>query len=108
MLIPKQEIIRDEKYRRWLVTLGCVITGHTDCQAAHIRHNSNAGMGRKPSDDRCLPLSCDEHLKQHRTTELKYYYAYGGVEKAIVLAKALYKVRFDDEAAHEIIREWRR
>jgi len=107
MLIPKQEIIRDEKYRRWIASLPCIITGRDDVQAAHLRHNSNAGLGRKPSDERCLPLSCDEHKRQHATTELKYYYNRGGVERAVVLAKALYENRFDDDKAHELIREWR-
>ena len=107
-MIPKQEIIRDDKYRRWIASLPCLVTGRDDVQCCHLRHNSNAGMGRKPSDSRCVPLSCGEHAKQHATSELKYYYNYGGVERAIVLAKELYKIRYDDEKAHNLIMEWRR
>lgn len=107
MLIPKKEVIRDEKYRRWVASLPCIITGTDQVQAAHIRYMSGAGMGSKPSDDRCIPLCWMQHKLQHNTSELKFWYPYGGVEKAISYANRLYNVRFDTASAQSLLMEFR-
>ena len=108
MLIPKHNYIRDRKYRKWLSTLSCVVTDHPDTQAAHIKYKGMAGMSKKSSDNRCLPLYHMEHTVQHSMTEKAYWSQYGGIEAAIELAEDLYRVRYNDDKAHEIIREWRK
>lgn len=107
MLIKKQEVIRDEKHRRFIASLPCIVSGASNVQCAHLRIGAQAGLGRRPSDDLCLPLSVEEHAKQHATSELKYYYPYGGWERARVLARALYAVSGDHEKGKNLILEFK-
>lgn len=86
----KQEIYESEKYRRWIASLPCLITGARNVQCAHIRRGADAGMARKPSDSRCVPLSVEQHARQHEIGELKYWYAFGGYETAAILAQQLW------------------
>lgn len=107
MLIPKNKPIRSRKHRFFIASLPCVITGAHDVQAAHLRFQNGGGMGLKPSDEYCLPLSCLEHALQHKMGEVKYWEQYGGIERAKKLAKDLYRVSGDREAAMELIIQWR-
>jgi len=75
-------------------------------QAAHIRDGCfSAGM--KPCDSLCVPLNWAEHARQHREGEQDFWEAYGGIERAKKLAKDLYKVSGNYDAAIELIREFR-
>lgn len=106
-MIEKQEHIESEKYRRWIASLPCLITGARNVQCAHIRKGADAGMGRKPTDARCVPLSVEQHTRQHVIGELKYWYPFGGYETAAVLAGDLYAVKYDDRAANALILAYR-
>ena len=106
-MIEKQEKFDSEKYRRWIASLPCVITGARDVQCAHIRMGSDAGLGRKPADFRTLPLSCAQHARQHHIGELKFWYPFGGYETAAVLARELYEARYDTPRALELIAAYR-
>lgn len=88
---------------RFIASLPCCVTGATDVQAAHIRRGTDGGMGMKPSDCYVVPLSCNQHAVQHEIGELKFWYPYGGFEKAIVLAKDLYSVTGDRNKALNIL-----
>jgi hypothetical protein len=101
--MQKIKPIRSEKHRRFIASLPCVISGRSDVQAAHIRRGNVCGTGLKPGDNCCVPLSIEEHAKQHVIGELRYWYPYGGYEKATVLAKSLYAVSGDREKALELI-----
>ena len=107
MLIPKQNIVRDEKHRRFIASLPCVICDSTDTQAAHIRKGNGGGMGLKPCDRYCIPLCCVHHREQGDIGELKFYYPHGGYERAAVLAKKLYEFTGNDAKAEQLIKEWR-
>lgn len=108
MLIPKQTIIRDQKHRKWIASLPCLITGATDVQAAHIRRGNGGGIGMKPSDIYCVPLSVEQHRLQGEIGELKFWYPYGGYERVSVLAKRLYEISGNTELALEEIVKWKR
>lgn len=99
MLLAKTEYIRDEKHRRFIASLPCVICCRTDVQAAHIRHGNDAGMGLKSGDDCVVPLCVDCHRRQGEQTEFAFWSAFGGVKKATKLAHNLYKVSGDRDAA---------
>lgn len=107
-MIEKQDTFDSEKYRRWIASLPCVVTGKKEVQCAHIRKGYLAGASRKPPDWRALPLYHKEHSYQHKIGELKYWYPYGGYETAAVLAKQLYEVRFNTGEAVKLIEEYRR
>lgn len=108
MLIPKQEIIRDEKYRRWVASLPCLCCGGEDVQCAHIRKGNGGGMGIKPSDKFCVPLCVDCHAEQGNIGELKFWYPFGGYERAGVLAKSLYENRYKQIETMREILKWKR
>lgn len=106
-MLDKQETFDSEKYRRWIASLPCLISGRRDVQCAHIRRHAEAGIGRKPPDWRSVPLSCGEHARQHEVGELIYWGAYGGYETAAVLARQLYDCRFNTARATALIEEYR-
>lgn len=108
MANPKTEYIRDEKHRRFIASLPCVICGRGDVQAAHVRRGQAAGMGLKSSDDRCVPLCCFHHGIQHEKGELHFWYGFGGYEAAAALGKKLYGVTGDREAAHKILKDFKK
>lgn len=107
-MIGKQETFDSEKYRRWIASLPCVVIGARNVQCAHIRRGAEAGLGRKPADWRTLPLSVEEHAKQHEIGELNYWYPYAGYETALALANQLYQNRFNTPRAVALIEEYRR
>lgn len=89
MMLPKQDRKREPKHRAWIASLPCCVSGiHGETQAAHIS-SGRASMGMKQSDHSCVPLSWQEHAKQHSMSEIKYWEPHGGIEKAKGLANAL-------------------
>ena len=90
MLIPKQAMVRSEKHRRFVASLPCLVSKvHGQTQCAHIRKGTSGGMGRKPSDEFCLPLSVAEHARQGEIGERLYWG--DRLPDAIALAKRLYE-----------------
>lgn len=75
---------RSERWRSpahcsFVRTFHCVVPG---CQGmpievAHIRHGSDASMGRKPSDWFTISLCRDHHSEQHRIGERSFEKAHG-------------------------------
>lgn len=55
-------------------SLKCVNCGtHENIQAAHLRLQTNGGMGKKPSDRYTTPLCHDCHAEQHRVGEKTFW-----------------------------------
>ena len=100
--------VKSEKHRRFIASLPCLITGSTDVQSAHIRKGNGGGMGYKPSDDCCVPLSCAQHTLQGEKGEVAFWEKYGGTERATRLAKALYKNTGDRETCLQLIAEFKK
>lgn len=99
--MQKQKPIRSEKHRRFIASLPCVKTlSSGQCQAAHIRHGYFA-MGMKPPDSRCVPLSWQEHGKQHQIGEKEYWGK--NLDAAIWLARNLWINTGDEEKCRELI-----
>lgn len=107
LLIPKHNYIDDIKHRKWIANLPCIISGSDEVQAAHIRSGNKAGLGKKPSDDCIVPLSCTLHTEQHSMSEVKFWDRYGGIDKATALAKELYTVTGDNIEGLTAIARWR-
>jgi len=82
--------LRDAKHLALIRMLPCVMGGQGEVQACHLRKGTDGGMGMKPSDFYTLPLSFEEHAKQHRLGELTYWGGIEGVERARKLAQSLY------------------
>lgn len=97
MLGVKTKKFRSKAYRKWIASLPCLITKVHGTQAAHIRAGTNGGMGLKPEDNWCVPLSPEMHDLQHKIGERKFWDMYGGIEKAKNVANLLYQAWQEDE-----------
>ena len=68
---------RNANYLSWIRTQPCIVTDmdftQTDMVAHHVRMGGDGGMGLKPSDYRCLPLTAYQHVKLHSMVEKGYY-----------------------------------
>lgn len=100
--------VHDEKHLRFIRTLPCVVSGNNiETEAAHIRYSDaaagkfNPGVGAKPDDKWTVPLSSDEHRRQHSMGE-RWYWEGVGIDP-IEVAKHLYAVSGDYEAGCKIV-----
>lgn len=86
----------NNKYYKFLRTLSCAKCGathhHEPIQVCHIRIGSCAGIGRKPDDDRVIPMCHNCHRHSHQIGELSFY---DDVFKAQKLARDLYEIYHD-------------
>jgi len=108
LLIPKIDPPRSKKYRQWIASLNCAITGSRgECQCCHI---SRVGMGMKSSDYRTIPLNFKLHDEQTKTgSEVKFWAKYGKTMQEVdELANALNVVQYDDDRALMILAKFRR
>ena len=113
---PKpQPWLRDKGHLKWIGGFICIFCGRVGCSvAAHIRTGGDGAMGRKPGDNRVLPIcgfprmpigiiGC--HEIQHSKGELSFwsdFMARGGPDP-VGIADALWKVSGDTEAGERII-----
>ena len=84
--------IKRKDYLSWLHELPCAVTGKQPVQAAHLSTAAleygalGRGKGRKVSDRFCLPLSEEEHHRQHSMRELDYWRQVGINPYVVALA----------------------
>ena len=69
----------NDKYRKWLAQLPCVICGdNTATEACHIRYavasiGKASGIGQKPHDYYCTPMCGKHHREQHAGNERAFW-----------------------------------
>lgn len=96
---------RDPKHLKFIRSLPCCITGLRGMvEAAHIRSGTDGGMGLKPSDCWTVPLTHAQHYKQHQVGERRFW---DDLDRARQLARDLYAVTGDMDAALKLIVEFR-
>jgi hypothetical protein len=106
---PVKARAKDDDHLAFLRTLPCVVTGSSPVEAAHIRYGSKiwgkpiSGIGTKPDDRWCLPLSPDKHREQHSGSEAAFWKAHG--IEPLVTAARLYEASGDHATALKIIRD---
>ena len=107
-----QKRIRDDQHLAFIRTLPSVLSGEFGCEACHIRYGDpmyrkkHTGKAQKPDDAWTLPLTPAEHQDQHDNNEKEWWTARG--IDPLALARQLYSVSGDTEAAIMIITEARR
>ena len=67
--------LRDWRYRAWIRSLPSAVSGRYGCEAAHT--GTDGGMGLKPSDSTCVPLTPDEHREYHQIGKAAFERGYG-------------------------------
>jgi len=91
---PKRKAAKSKDYLAWLHELPCVVSGRYGVQAAHLSYAApefghyGRGKGAKASDRWALPLSPEEHARQHSMSERVYWASH--CANPHVLALALY------------------
>lgn len=104
--------IKDERHLAWIRTLPSVISGVYGCEACHIRYGDpgynkpRTGKGRKPDDAWTVPMTPDEHREQHSMNEHLFWLRQG--IDPVAIARELYRVSGDTEAALSIIKNARK
>lgn len=99
--------VKDGGYLAFIHGLPCVVSGRTPVEAAHISYADprygklGRGKSQKESDRWCLPLSREEHARQHRIGE-RAYWACVGIDPCVV-ALALYGAYPNVELARLVI-----
>ena len=66
---------RSWKYRAWIRSLPSVVSGWNGCEAAHT--GDDGGMGQKPSDFTCIPLTPVEHRLYHQIGRERFEVRFG-------------------------------
>ena len=64
-MIPKNKPWRSNAYLIYIRQQPCIICQHSETDAHHVRIQSNAGTGTKPSDFYAVPLCRLHHLESH-------------------------------------------
>jgi len=91
--LNKTKPFRDKKYLSWIKSLPCCATGATDCiDAHHITGSGQGGMGTKPGDNYCIPLTREMHTLLHHNPA-RWEDAYG--LQSIYLAEIIEQARFE-------------
>lgn len=76
---PKQPAVKSKGYLAFLHSLPCCVSGERDVQAAHVSMAApqfahyGRGKGRKAPDRWALPLSAEEHDRQHKIGEERFW-----------------------------------
>lgn len=100
-------------YLAFLRKLPCVLTGKRPVEAAHIRFADKAwgkpltGIGVKPSDRWCLPLSPDKHREQHAAGNERTWWKKQGVDPLVVATRLYFEAAGDLAKGEAIILEIR-
>lgn len=69
---------RSDKYLEFVRSRPCCVTGsEVDVVAHHVRCFGHGGVGLKPPDWMCVPLTAVEHAKLHHVGEKSYWLAAG-------------------------------
>ncbi len=83
--------VKDGAYLDFIRSLPCIVTGKTEVEAAHISFAEpragklGRGKASKESDCWAIPLSPDEHRRQHGMDERTYWRSVG-IDPCVVAA----------------------
>lgn len=92
MSLQKQKPFRSKQYLAYIRRLPCCVTGETPSDPHHILGTKSAGMGIKPGDDFCIPLSRSMHTQLHK--DPKRWELLFGTQRSH-LKRILFKARND-------------
>lgn len=101
---PREE---NEPHRRFVASLGCLICGARNVQAAHVRYadlsvgKEFCGKSEKPDDKFTVPLCVEHHRMQHNWPE-RDWWKLSGIDP-IKVALALFAVTGNSERGEFIV-----
>lgn len=72
--MKKKTCHRDAAYLDYIRSQPCMVSGSTlEVVAHHVRCLGGGGMGIKPSDYLCVPLTAELHAQLHQMGEWTFY-----------------------------------
>lgn len=91
----KTPILRSRPHRVFVASWFCVVEmrgrlvwrGTPESQAAHVRYLGTCGIGMKPSDEFCVPLSPETHMAQHAFGDERGWWESKGLDPARIAAE---------------------
>lgn len=104
--------IKDDAHLAWIRKLPSVISGAYGCEACHVRYGDpmyrkkRTGKGQKPDDCWTVPMTPEEHREQHSMNEVQFWNRHR--IDPLAIARALYTISGDTEAAIVIIKNARK
>ena len=108
---PVKARTKNNAHLAFIRALPCIVSGvEGRTQAAHLRFASVeygkpiTGIGGKPDDLWCLPLSVEMHDEQHRAGDELAWWQSKGISDPLRLCLRLYSVTGDEVAAKKIVR----
>lgn len=98
---PKPTTLRDPKYLKWLAQQPPLIAGTGDTVYHHVKLLKSGSMGKKPSDDDCIPIADSVHQQIHSSGRR-------GGEKNVLLKQHHYTVEMLRDICDTYRRIWER
>jgi len=91
----KQKTGRSKKYMAFVRTLKSSVSGKEwEIIAHHVRCMGGGGMGMKPSDYLCVPLTSEEHHDLHTKGEPSFWSKWdSSPEEAVLSTQLMYLAR---------------
>lgn len=92
----KHKTSRDSKYLEFVRSRPCVVTGEESNRvvAHHVRCLGGGGIGLKPSDYVCIPLTAEQHSRLHHMGEKSFWQDVGiNPEEVITMTILVYLAR---------------
>lgn len=88
---------RSEAYLEFIRSRPCMISGSKiDVVAHHVRCLGGGGMGIKPSDYMCVPLTAELHAQLHQMGEWSFYERHLiDIESSIKMNLLIYMAYYD-------------
>lgn len=80
---PRRKPAKSKDYLKFLHSLPCVVSGKHGVEAAHVSFANpkyghyGRGRGSKSPDRWAIPLSSEEHRRQHSMNEAEYWRSVG-------------------------------
>lgn len=77
--MQKVKTWRCEKYLEFIRSRPCTVTGidYVNSVAHHVRCLGGGGMGLKPPDWMCVPLTAEQHTRLHAMGEKRFWDMHG-------------------------------
>jgi DNA recombination protein Rad52 len=93
---PKRH--RSPEHLKFVAAQPCLVCGRQPSQAHHLRYMQPRAIGRKVSDEFCVPLCASHHNEVHRTGDEYNWWRAHGIE-ALKVAQQLWS---ESRAPHEV------
>jgi hypothetical protein len=91
---------RNREHLRYVAQQACLICGRKQSDAHHLRYLQPRALGRKASDEFCVPLCRSHHRAVHRAGDERAWWKAAGIDPVKVARQLWRQTRLDDPQEH--------